>query len=112
MLKVHIHTLEHNQELEIFRHLAGITRKHNGRGHIRQLQDSFKLKGRRGGGEHDVFVMEPLGMSLQTLQEMQKNHVFQADLVANALDQILSGLNFLHEADVIHTGRSLLEGFF
>jgi len=105
VLKVHVNTLEHNQVLEVYRHLAGITMEHSGRRHIRWLEDSFKLKSR--SGEHDVFVMTPLGMSLRTLQKKQKNGVFQQPLVVPALDQVLTGLNFLHEADVIHTGKYL-----
>ena len=105
MLKIHIKTLEHNQELEVYRHLAGVTIEHPGRKYIRQLKDSFKLKS--CNGEHDVFVMTPLGMSLRTLQDMQDNRIFQQTLVVSALDQVLFGLNFLHEADVIHTGKCL-----
>ncbi|KAK2601853.1 hypothetical protein QQS21_004636 [Conoideocrella luteorostrata] len=47
--------------------------------------------------------MPPLGMSLRTLQELQKDHVFQQGLVTTALDQTLLGLNYLHDASVIHT---------
>ena len=104
-LKVHVNTLKHNQELEVYQHLAGVTMEHEGREHVRRLQDSFKLKSRNG--EHDVFVMTPLGMSFRTLQEMQMNGIFQQDLVVGALDQVLTGLNFLHEAEVIHTGKYL-----
>lgn len=101
VLKVHVNTLKHNQELEVYRHLASGNEEHPGRDHVRQLENSFKLRG--PNGEHDVFVMKPLGMSLRTLQEMQKGHVFQKDLVTVALSQVLLGLNFLHEAGVIHT---------
>jgi serine/threonine-protein kinase SRPK3 len=103
VLKVHINTLKHNQELEVYRHLADVTTEHSGREYVRQLEDSFKLKG--PNGEHDVFVMTPPGMSLRTLHELQKSGVFQQTLVVRALDQVLVGLNFLHEADVIHTGK-------
>ena len=105
MLKVHINTLKHNQELEVYRHSAGVAMEHPGRKHIRQLEDSFKLESRNS--EHDVFVMTPLGMSLRTLQKMQKGRIFQQILAVSALDQVLFGLNFLHEADVIHTGKYL-----
>jgi serine/threonine-protein kinase SRPK3 len=80
-----------------------VTREHSGREFVRGLEDSFKLKSRHG--EHDVLVMTPLDMSLRTLQEMQKTGIFQQNLVVSALNQVLVGLNFLHEADVIHTGK-------
>lgn len=100
---MHVNTLKHNQELEVYRHLASGNEEHPGWDHVRQLENSFKLRG--PNGEHDVFVMKPLGMSLRTLQEMQKGNVFQKDLVTVALSQVLLGLNFLHEAGVIHTGK-------
>ncbi|TVY15297.1 Serine/threonine-protein kinase SRPK [Lachnellula arida] len=101
VIKVHVNTLKYNQELKVFQHLAGVTMEHSGRANIRQLKDSFQLKS--CNGIHDVFVMTPLGMSLRTLQEMQKDSIFQQILVTRALDQVLIGVNFLHEADVIHT---------
>ncbi|KAF4442545.1 hypothetical protein F53441_11706 [Fusarium austroafricanum] len=101
VLKVHINTLKHNQELAVYQHLAGQGLEHPGRQHVRQFRDTFKLSGPHG--QHDVFVMTPLGMSLRTLQELQKTHFFQQALVTNAIDQTLFGLNYLHEADVIHT---------
>jgi hypothetical protein len=52
--------------------------------------------------------MTPLGMSLRTLQEMQNGGIFDQNLVIGALDQVLMGLNWLHEANVIHTGKSYL----
>ncbi|KAI5464238.1 kinase-like protein [Mariannaea sp. PMI_226] len=102
-LKVHINTLKkHHQKLKVYRHLSGTNMDdHPGQEYVRQFQDSFKLQG--PNGEHDVFVMTPLGMSLRTLQELQKNKIFQQSLVTTALGQVLLGLNFLHEADVIHT---------
>lgn len=103
MLKVHIKTLKHNQELEVFRHLASANQTHSGRKVIRQLEDSFMLKS--NAGENDVFVMIPLGMSLKTLQDIQPNRTFQQILVVSALNQVLVGPNFLHETDVIHTGK-------
>jgi serine/threonine-protein kinase SRPK3 len=51
--------------------------------------------------------MVPLGMSLRTFQILQREKVFSLKIVRVALDQILLGLNFLHEADVVHTGTCL-----
>ncbi|KAK6211636.1 protein kinase [Colletotrichum tabaci] len=105
-LKVHVNTLTQNQELQVYRHLAGVTVEHSGRDFIRQLNDSFVLDGPHG--KHDVFVMEPLGMSLRTLQEQQQNRVFSETLVTNALDQVLRGLDYLHDSNVIHTDNLLI----
>lgn len=103
MLKVHINILKHNQELIIYKHLSKLNLDHAGREHVREVWDTFKMRGPHG--EHEVFVMSPLGMSLCTLQELQKDRVFQQTLVTSALDQTLLGLNYLHDADVIHTGN-------
>ncbi|OAA59540.1 protein kinase-like protein [Niveomyces insectorum RCEF 264] len=114
-LKVHINTLTHNQEFLVFRHLASFATRtatekateateatdNLGRENVRRLQDSFSLKGPHG--EHDVFVMSPLGMSLRTFQNMQRGGVFPQIFVIGALDQALLGLIYLHEAEVVHT---------
>ncbi|KAH6723270.1 kinase-like protein [Leptodontidium sp. MPI-SDFR-AT-0119] len=101
VIKAHVNTLKHNQEFEVFKHLASITAEHSGRLHVRQLEDSFKMKS--CNGEHDFFVLAPLGMSMRTLQELHEDGIFAQSVVEGALDQVLFGLNFLHEADVIHT---------
>ena len=102
---MHINTLKHNQERVVYHHLAGVTDMDDnpGRQHVRELDDSFTLTGQHG--DHDVFVMAPLAMSLRTLQEMQPRRVFQKLLVTSPLDQVLVGLNYLHNAEVVHTGE-------
>ncbi|KAF5122523.1 Dual specificity protein kinase CLK4 [Metarhizium anisopliae] len=47
--------------------------------------------------------MEPLGMSLRSLQGIQRDGAFPEQLVIGALAQVFLALDFLHEADVIHT---------
>ncbi|CAK7228346.1 hypothetical protein SEUCBS140593_006885 [Sporothrix eucalyptigena] len=54
-------------------------------------------------GQHAVFVMVPLGMSLATMQTRQRTGVFPPILVTQALGQALLGLALLHSADIIHT---------
>ncbi|CAM6001882.1 unnamed protein product [Sphagnum balticum] len=74
------------QELEVFKHLAGITVEHSGRAHVRQLEDLFKMKS--CNSEHDFFVITPLGMSIRTLQELHKDGIFAQSVVKGALDQV------------------------
>lgn len=104
VLKAHVHTLEKFPELAVFRHLKLITAEHSGRPHVRDLQESFKVKS--SSGEHEFFIMEPLGMSLRTLQELQKTKLLPLALVKGALDQVAVGLNFLHESGVVHKGNN------
>ncbi|KAK4149938.1 hypothetical protein C8A00DRAFT_37469 [Chaetomidium leptoderma] len=102
-LKVHINTMQYNQERVVYHHLASVTNTddHPGRQNVRELHGSFTLTTQHG--DHEVFVLTPLAMSLMTLQEMQPKRVFQKVLVTSALDQVLVGLDYLHTAEVVHT---------
>ncbi|KAH6846928.1 kinase-like domain-containing protein [Chaetomium sp. MPI-CAGE-AT-0009] len=98
-LKVQINSMKYNQERV---HLASVpdTADHPGTQHVRELHDSFTLTSQYGN--HEVFVLAPLGMSLRTLQEMQPERVFEKLLVTSSLDQVLVGLDYLHRAEVVH----------
>ncbi|EFY91659.1 protein kinase-like protein [Metarhizium acridum CQMa 102] len=101
VLKVHINTLKYNHESIVYQYLANHTEDHPGRKHVREFHESFSLKG--PNGDHEVFIMAPLGMSLRSLQEIQIGGVFHEQLVIGALAQVFLALDFLHEAGVIHT---------
>ncbi|KAI1132552.1 kinase-like protein [Nemania abortiva] len=107
-VKVHINTLKHNQELEIYRHLAN-TPYHIEFAHckeyVRQLQESFKIKGPHG--DHDVFVMTPLALSLSHFLGARRGQPFHSGFVKPALSQILNGLIYLHDVNVVHTDLHL-----
>ncbi|KAK4096811.1 kinase-like protein [Parathielavia hyrcaniae] len=103
-LKVHINTTKHNQESAVYRHLADVAANmvgRPGRQNVRELHDSLTLTSQHG--DHEVFVMTPLGMSLRTLQQMQPNHAFEKMFVTSAVDQVLFGLYYLHAAELVHT---------
>ncbi|ODA83688.1 hypothetical protein RJ55_02203 [Drechmeria coniospora] len=101
VMKVHINTLQYSHESVVYDHLAKHTEDHPGRKHVREFHESFQIKG--PNGNHEVFVMAPLGMSLKSLQELQRNGVFQELLVIGALAQVVLALDFLHEAGITHT---------
>lgn len=110
---MYINTLKHNQEFKVYKHLAEIAQKlpdELGSENVRRIQDSFQMQG--PDGRHDVLVMKPLGMSMRTLQNMQKRKFFNQEVVARAVEQVLLGISFLQDADVIHTGTSLLIPLF
>ncbi|KAL1892359.1 hypothetical protein Sste5346_007097 [Sporothrix stenoceras] len=107
-LKVHTHNAAYHHELSVYEHLKKPIQQeiddkdsHPGRDHVRQLEDYFMLDGPHG--QHAVFVMVPLGMSLATMQARQRTGVFPPILVTQALSQALLGVALLHSTDVIHT---------
>ncbi|GAB0139039.1 hypothetical protein EsDP_00007256 [Epichloe bromicola] len=100
VMKVHTNTSKYNHESVVYQHLANHTEDHPGRKHVREFHKSFTLKGPKG--DHEVFVMAPLGMSLRSLQEIQRTGIFQEQLVIGAIAQVCLALDFLHEANVIH----------
>ncbi|KAL1848322.1 hypothetical protein Daus18300_013648 [Diaporthe australafricana] len=114
-LKIHINTLQQNRELQIYQHLKNPAleqSEHGGKEHLRELYDSFRVKGPYG--THDVFILRPLGTSIRDLQKVMPDGVFDVDIVPEILLQILPTVHFLHtEANIthtdIHTGN-LLEG--
>ncbi|KAH8719925.1 Serine/threonine-protein kinase SRPK [Beauveria bassiana] len=103
-LKVYINTMQHNQELLVYKHLANAptnTPTELGFQNVRQSHESFQIDG--PAGKHDVLVMKPLGMSLRSFQDMQQTGFFPRETVAGAMGQVFLGMNLLLEADVIHT---------
>lgn len=65
----------------------------------------LKLQGTHGN--HDVFVLPPLGISFRALQERMPGEVFDKAIVTAALQQSLPSLDFLHsDANLTHTGHT------
>ncbi|KAK0386181.1 hypothetical protein NLU13_6018 [Sarocladium strictum] len=100
-LKAHVNSIKHNHELEVYRKLGEADSEHPGREHVRACEDNFMLQG--PNGDHEIFIMTPLGMSLKRFQDMQQSGAFEKEFVSSATSQILLGLDFLHEADVVHS---------
>ncbi|KAI1178987.1 kinase-like protein [Nemania sp. FL0916] len=107
-LKVHINTLKHNQELEIYDHLTNTPCDFDfseAKEHVRQLKEAFKLKGPHG--DHDVFIMAPMALSLSHFLRARQGRPFHLDFVQQAISQILHGLIYLHYVKVVHTDLHL-----
>ncbi|KAI7909952.1 CMGC protein kinase [Pyricularia oryzae] len=101
-LKIFVNSIPRNPELKVLQHLKSVESEHNGREFMRLLETCFQLQG--PGGTHDVFVLRPLGPSVQALQNRQPNRVLYEELATSTAQCALIALNFLHEeAKVIHT---------
>lgn len=105
---MHINTLRHNRELEIYQHLNSPTLKqshHGGEERLRELYDYFRVEGPHG--THDVLVLRALGAAIRDLQKIMPDGVFDYQSVPDMLLQVLPTIHFLHtEADITHSGWS------
>lgn len=95
-----------DREYKIYERLAKVNSTHPGQSLIRELYDSFELKGR--AGKHRCLVLQPMHMTL--LEMMRLNpRPFGLPLLKLTLQRLLLALDFLHtEAGIIHTGAGTL----
>jgi serine/threonine-protein kinase SRPK3 len=104
-LKVYINSAKVHRELPIYEELIGLPSEHYGRKYIREMYDSFEMRGPHG--THICLVHQPLGISLNELKDLTSNGVFESDLIRQSMRCILTGIQFLHkELQIIHTGKS------
>jgi serine/threonine-protein kinase SRPK3 len=104
-LKVYINSSKFHRELPIYEELNILRSEHEGRKYIREMYDSFEMRGPHG--THICLVHQPLGISLNELKDLTADGVFEADLIRQSMRCILTGIQFLHkELQVIHTGKS------
>jgi hypothetical protein len=92
-----------NNELAVSRHLESIDAgEHPGKQLLSLVLDEFEITGPHG--THQCLVLEPLGMSFTNLRtHFDENGVTKA-LLQQTIQMVLLGLDFLHQAGVVHTG--------
>ncbi|KAK3373522.1 kinase-like protein [Lasiosphaeria ovina] len=107
-LKIHVNLLPHVREVDILRYLKTFDSEHEGRNHIRMVDDAFRIEGPHG--THEVLVLPPMSLSLRALQEKMPTGVFDVELAKAALPQVLLALDFLHGvANIdVHAGNLLV----
>jgi serine/threonine protein kinase len=66
--------------------------------------DDFRTRGPYGF--HQCLVFETLGVTLTNLRDLFENRALEKTLLQKVLFMIVTGLDFLHQAGVVHTGLS------
>jgi hypothetical protein len=56
-------------------------------------------------GQHRCLVFEPLGLSLNAFRQLCSDRVLDKTILQQSLLLILLGVDFLHQAGVVHTGK-------
>ena len=76
---------------------------HPGQSHLRAALEDFHVDGPHG--VHQCLVFPPLGMNLRDLRNLFEDRALEKTLLQRFLLVIVTALDFMHQAGVVHTGR-------
>ncbi|OAQ64022.2 protein kinase-like protein [Pochonia chlamydosporia 170] len=94
-----------NNELAVSRHIASIeAAEHPGKQLLRATRDDFQVVGPHG--THQCLVFNPLGLTFTKFRNKFPDKAFNKKLLQQTLQLVLLGLDFLHQANVVHTDIS------
>ncbi|OQE02810.1 hypothetical protein PENVUL_c038G01502 [Penicillium vulpinum] len=90
-----------DREFRIYEHLAKINSAHPGQSLLRELYDSFELRGHTGN--HRCLVLQPMHMTLLEMTTLNPKP-FDLPLLKMMLRRLLFALDYLHtETNITHT---------
>lgn len=97
------------REARVFKHLHNhaANSQNPGRYCVRQPEDIFTIIA--DGHHHQCFIFEPLGPSLLEFSSWRTSQSFHIEEVRRMIIYILHAVHFLHEHNVIHTGKSTVQ---
>ncbi|GIK01780.1 hypothetical protein Aspvir_005821 [Aspergillus viridinutans] len=101
VLKVHVRTRQQLPEVQISKHLKAIKEFHGGEKYVRLVLDSFEVPGPYG--VHPCLLYEPAGIDIRDYIHCLEGDALPEDLLRPTLRFILIALDYLHQANVIHT---------
>ena len=93
-----------NNEISISDHLKDSGIEHPGKPFVRVVLDSFNITS-SSGNCHQYLLYQPLGMSFAEFLDLLPENKFPEDLLQRSMQLILVGLGYLHQANVVHTGK-------
>lgn len=94
---------DETREVAISRHLKSVDAEHPGRAHLRVALDDFQIEGPHGS--HQCLVFPALGMSLTKLRDLFDERALEKTRLQKFLLVIVTALDFMHQAGVVHTGQ-------
>jgi hypothetical protein len=77
--------------------------EHEGLSRVQMALDDFQLSS--PAGVHHCLVFELLAVTYAQLQTDCPEKVFSRDMFQKGVNSILSGMDLLHQAGVVHTGN-------
>jgi hypothetical protein len=93
-------------EIAISRHIRSIeAEQHPGKARLRVVLDDFQIPGPHGS--HRCLLFTPLGLTYTDFRNMLPDKAFTKVLLQQSLLLVVLGLDFMHQAGVVHTGLSV-----
>ena len=86
-------------------YISSIEADHPGKDRLRVVLDHFQVMG--PCGLHTCLLFAPLGLTFTELRRIFPEKALNKDLLQQSLLMVLLGLDFLHQAGVVHTGSLL-----
>ncbi|RMI99797.1 hypothetical protein CDV36_015940 [Fusarium kuroshium] len=94
------------QEVAISHHIKSIDAPHHpGKQRLRLVLDNFVIEGLNGSC-HQCLVFAPLGLPLTRFRRFFPGNALETDGLRFTLLWLITGLDFLHQAGVVHTDLS------
>lgn len=104
-LKVCIIGESKTQEVAISHHIRSIEAEHPGKSYLRVALEDFEVEGPHG--LHQCLVFPCLGMTLTNLRDLFDERALDKTLLQRFLLVIMTALDFMHQAGIVHTGPFL-----
>lgn len=104
-LKVCIIGERQSREVAISHHIKSIEADHPGQQYLRVALEDFEVQGAHGG--HQFLIFPCLGMTLTNLRDLFDERALEKTLLQRFLTVIVTALDFMHQAGIVHTGQSL-----
>lgn len=101
-LKVCIAGQKTSNELVISRHLRSIETVHPGQERLRVVSDDFQIAG--SSGHHQCLIFDLQGLTYTQFRNEFEDGALPKAILQQSLLMVLLGLDFLHQAGVVHTG--------
>jgi hypothetical protein len=101
-LKVCVRGQRPDHEIAVSEHLKS-SGDHSGKRLVRLVLDSFNVASAQG--QHTCLVYQPLGMSFTELRGLFSDKMMPTELIQKSIQLALVSLAFMHENNVVHTGK-------
>jgi hypothetical protein len=93
------------QDIRISGYLKDFGSEHPGLRILRLPLKNFKLES--SAGVHQCLIFDLLGFTWTDVQKMYPDKVLNRNMLRGGLHMLLYGLDLLHQAGVVHTGKAL-----